>query len=771
MFERFLDELFPETVSASALVRRGAAALASLLASARYDGARLVRCARRQDGAELLFLDVDVPLGQRRPVNDIRTTERIAVLYPGDGRLPMAYVLRDDFPDVPHLNIAHEGEPRSLCLFEMPADEALRIATPYVLLERVRHWLRETAHGRLHGEDQPLDPLFAGSSHTVVLPPDGVREGGILVGFRRSDDDGCPILLERARSGSASSRVGTATFACLSIVTPPLAHGRIRALPRTVADLMGVYEALGVDLRDLLREGLTAWVKDSALAPLLERQCLLLVTTPIERTSGQVEALATKGFFLEAKAGQLGESLGAVARSPEGKFGMVLVGRQHDEGALRTMPVNAVDIRHGFDRALARAASGYAELGNVTKIALVGAGALGSQVALNAARGGIGQWTIIDPDHLLPHNLARHALTAEHVGRPKAEALAEVLVDLLGTAAATSSVADVRDGAAGTGVGEADMVIDASASVPCARWLACTSTHGSPTSSVFLSPSGGDLVVLREAEGRAIRLDHLEMLFYWLLVTEPALHGHLRGGGTIMPSGGCRNPSVQLAQSVVGAHAAHAVRELFDAPAAPAGSMVIWHETKAGDLRVEVPGERFVEVVIGGWTVAVRASVVAGIRSARASAGGLETGGILVGGWDRQQRKAWVVALLDPPPDSEHSPTGFVRGLVGVHRTLEHIETTTAVNLTYVGEWHTHPRGHSSSPSEDDRLLMRWIGDAVAYSDVPPVMVIGGEDGVRLMLETVGCHALLEVPGGGDDEGEGASHGTSGGTPKQGEIR
>ena len=185
---------------------------------------------------------------------------------------------------------------------------------------------------------------------------------------------------------------------------------------------------------------------------------------------------------------------------------------QNAQEALAAMPAEAVNIRWGFDRALARAASGHPPEEVGCKVALIGAGALGSQVAIDAARGGMGEWSIIDPDHLMPHNLARHALSAEYVGVPKAIALAEEIVGLLGPDAASSTVDDVRLlGESAPQLLEANMVIDASASVPCARWLACKSLHTAPTSSIFLNPSGQDLVVLREGTGRTPPLDHLEI--------------------------------------------------------------------------------------------------------------------------------------------------------------------------------------------------------------------------------------------------------------------
>lgn len=57
-------------------------------------------------------------------------------------------------------------------------------------------------------------------------------------------------------------------------------------------------------------------------------------------------------------------------------------------------------------------------------IAILGCGAIGSVVADQLARAGVGKLTLIDSDYLEPGNLARHAATMAHVGLPKAAALA-----------------------------------------------------------------------------------------------------------------------------------------------------------------------------------------------------------------------------------------------------------------------------------------------------------------------------------------------------------
>src|SRR5690606_28492493 len=55
---------------------------------------------------------------------------------------------------------------------------------------------------------------------------------------------------------------------------------------------------------------------------------------------------------------------------------------------------------------------------------IFGCGALGSKVIMHLARAGQTSLTLIDPDHISPHNLVRHALFAEDEGENKATVLA-----------------------------------------------------------------------------------------------------------------------------------------------------------------------------------------------------------------------------------------------------------------------------------------------------------------------------------------------------------
>lgn len=743
--EAFFNTYFEHPCQHGELVSSSASALIHWITSGRDPGLRLVDCRKTaKSKLELLVVDLDVSLGQRKLINAVLETERIGVVYK-DGTVPSVFPVRAGFPlELPHLNIAFGDVPPSFCLFDLPAEEVLRILSPVMLVERTRWWLRETAHGRLHGDDQPLDPLFGGVSRTVILPKRSAElQNKSLIGFRRSNSDSFPILVE---APNTSQRFGLSPgdprFSCIVVETAPVLHGRLRSMPASLGELLSAYAERGIDLVPSLRSHFRQWLGNNADLELFESRCLLIIATPIERTPGLVDAVAAKGFFTECVAKTVAEAIGAVWQAG-GELAQPLTEAAPDIVALDAIALEPAHIQMPFERRLAQEASGYSVQEPPIKILQIGAGALGSQICLTAARGGIGQWVIVDPDHLLPHNLARHALSISEVGMLKAEAIASEIVSLLGSDAAVGRGEEIQTICADDNfASEFDLIIDASASVPVARWLARHNKFTAPVVSAFVSPTGDDLVLLREGDCREPKLDHLEMDYYWHLVCERELAHHLKVGDTIMPSGGCRRPSLKISQSRISAAAAEAVESIFAGNAKQVPSSIeVYQKTSVGTKRFAWLGSPYEEIELDGWQIAISKNVLDGIRNARLAAGQLETGGILVGAWDRSLRKGWIVAHQDPPPDSEHSHTGFVRGSVGVYRSLAAIEQATAANLGYVGEWHTHPPGHTSLASSDDALLMRWIGNEVQYNDVPALMMIGGENEIGVYSRVVGCFA------------------------------
>lgn len=84
-----------------------------------------VECRKISDliAAEVIVFDAEVQLGQKT-LHDIRNTERIAIIfYENDEFMPEVLALREDFPQVPHVNLRPVEKPRSLCLYDQSYDD------------------------------------------------------------------------------------------------------------------------------------------------------------------------------------------------------------------------------------------------------------------------------------------------------------------------------------------------------------------------------------------------------------------------------------------------------------------------------------------------------------------------------------------------------------------------------------------------------------------------------------------------------------------------
>jgi integrative and conjugative element protein (TIGR02256 family) len=106
-------------------------------------------------------------------------------------------------------------------------------------------------------------------------------------------------------------------------------------------------------------------------------------------------------------------------------------------------------------------------------------------------------------------------------------------------------------------------------------------------------------------------------------------------------------------------------------------------------------------------------------------AGGLETGGVLLGRYEFGVSVV-VSGATGPPADSRRMPAAFVRGLAGLRRLLARAWKDGAY---YVGEWHLHP-GASARPSSTDTTQTLSFAEEPDYRCPHPVLVvIGGRPG------------------------------------------
>lgn len=698
--------------------------------------ADLVEC-RTQGSCDVVVLRVEVELPQRR-IHPIQPFERIAVYFDDSAdSTPEVVVLRKDFPRTPHLNLRSDEYPRSLCLYDEPFRDVARRWTPQRFVESIRDWLALTAKGKLHQDDQPLEPLMFGQVGAIVLPADVVdasaeeRPNRLTVTATSMENGKLFLIAERSERGLAKERLRMMASVHLC---GTLEHGIIRRKPSSVKELADFVAPAGLDLLGELRTRLQEWKEESSKDPsVLESRVALVVVMPKARRSDLATESREVWAFLSADTvSEAGRKLG-VWEVKDGAIGYILgcdAGKTGDD--LRLDLLNPV-----LRLTRQSAASLNRSRLETPPIAAVGVGALGSQVVVNLARSGYGTWTLIDDDRLLPHNLARHALFGDFVGYPKGETVALAANSITdGEPAFTTVIADVvspgdKATAVKTALDEAALILDMSASVSVARHLASKVESQSRRASLFLTPTGEDLVLLAEDRERSSPLDSLEMQYYRALVTDARLDGHFKPRDQRRRYGqSCRDVTSDLPQELVALHAAIGGRAVKDTVSDPSARITIWRASLDGNVRrIDVDAAEEIRHRIGEWTVSIDSNLIRELARIREAKLPRETGGVLLGAFDLEAKVLYLAHTIASPPDSQEWPTLYIRGCKGLPKKIEEVGRATDGMLEYVGEWHSHPNDTSTAPSDDDLQVFAWLTDLMKGEGLPAVMMIVGDGG------------------------------------------
>lgn len=690
---------------------------------------------------EIVIFDLEV----ERPQDvkyDIRNKERIGVIFSNSKiSIPETLALRSDFPQAPHLNLRKYEIPKNLCLFNEDASEVMRRWTPLMFIEQIRQWLKLTAKGTLHQEDQPLEPIMLYSAGTIILN-DGI-DGRITEEVIVPIDVCCisdikdphKVLTTQSKGSNAESK--NIQFVATGYISEPTTHGIVRSLPRTIAELSKMVEECGLCLIEELRKTLKAWDADKKNVANIKGSHLIIIIV-FQKTridGGLVEDKERWAFLCEGTLSEVGADLG-VWESRGGEDGLLLKIDNEKKGEnITVFPLKTVC---SFSREIA------ANLSNIKftendEIALVGVGAMGSHFLLNTVRGGIGRWSIIDDDILLPHNLARHALDGHWIGHYKADSLSIIINRMFDMAdeipVAIPLVANVLSPGKNLQLLEstfhkASVIVDASASVGVARQITLDTCSEARRLSIFFTPSGKASVFLSEDKKRLCPLDILEMQYYRTVVTLDCLKDHLTADGQfIRYAQSCRDLTSLIPQDLVALHAsiaAGAFKKVIQNTDAFGGIWTI-DPNNSGVNFTPVQPMPVIKIDGGDWQVRTDEAFISKLLRSRAEKLPNETGGVIIGSYDMQRQIIYLVDTILSPPDSEEWPALYIRGCKGLLPEIERIEKLTAGNLVYVGEWHSHPDGVKTNPSTADMEAFIWLSNHMKADGLPPLMVIVGE--------------------------------------------
>lgn len=717
-----------------------AKALAAYLGRNSDIGATLINARRNDRHWESLVLNVAPDLPQRR-VHDIQQVEQMAVVFGVDDALPSVFALREDFPRAPHTNDTPPDQPVSLCLYREPWPEIRLNWTPGYFIQRIRWWLEQTAEGALQAGDHPIEPLFFSTPHTLLIPPDVAQVLGngavaedlvvTLLGRREA------LMLALHRTGDPDALYAgapTHESMLIHVQTPVVADGLVRRAPQHLVQLADLLATIGYDLVTDLRRQVPALMANKALHG--RRFVLLLAaasTNPDNTTDAASQVIA---FISATTLVELAVGIG-VYEVHNGSPGKLLTPDMTKRGdQVDLMPL---DVGMMLDAAEAATLSGKAK--DDRRIVMIGAGSLGSALFDSFARQGFGRWTVIDPDHLKPHNLARHSGLRPMLGQSKAMIISQLGAAILGEAGRPVAIpADVVSPAELRTVVEqaftnADLIIDATASAAAARAIAHAPSTVRRVSLFFLGDADA-LAILVEDAARRVRIDDLEALLVAQALDDQEIANLLQKNPTQFATpASCRAPTSRAPWTNIVGLAAIAAERIRSEIADISPAIILAQNASGIGIAVRtIEASAFEQFRLCDWNVRVSNLLLTRLRAKRLEKAPNETGGLLVGSVDTYYKTIHVVGQISDIPDSVEATHMFQRGLGGVEIQLQQVRERSRGALVYLGEWHSHPPGTSASPSATDLVQLAGLASITRFDDRPALSLIVAEAGERLLL-------------------------------------
>ena len=121
----------------------------------------------------------------------------------------------------------------------------------------------------------------------------------------------------------------------------------------------------------------------------------------------------------------------------------------------------------------------------------------------------------------------------------------------------------------------------------------------------------------------------------------------------------------------------------------------------------------------------IEATIIDKMLSICRESNNIETGGILVGYYNKRHDTAIISDVSLPPIDSIRGTTTFQRGVIGLHTWINHLWSKR--HQYYLGEWHYHPYASSAASTIDFKQL-KENSKAPNLHCPEPVMLIAGGD-------------------------------------------
>ena len=230
-------------------------------------------------------------------------------------------------------------------------------------------------------------------------------------------------------SKKRSNKKSKNPFAILCLRSKPSANQCISHRPDNYLELYGLLlDKLALDLdTEIYRFIQNCYKRKDVGKSYLGKHLIVVICIPRLNTKGEISIHELVVFHISQNLGEIGLSIGCLKQQAIKKEKRYIYVLQKDfvriDDKLRKIKVLPFKVIKPFTKQIANAMADISEDMTNNSISVIGVGALGSQLTLNLVRQGFSDWRLIDDDILLPHNFARHGLSAIYRGDLKTEVL------------------------------------------------------------------------------------------------------------------------------------------------------------------------------------------------------------------------------------------------------------------------------------------------------------------------------------------------------------
>lgn len=707
-----------------------------------------------------LNINVNLPLRRSKMKIDIREVEPISLLCSIneiDYKAPMVFSGRGDFPSekLPHTSEIN-GSSAYICLHRGNMDDWYVEHTVEDFINRIRAWFSDAASGKLirHGDD--FEPMLLHKDFgSAVYNYEKVTEFIEEYWEKNSGKSGFAYTIcsftDEKETNLLSGRNDYPMVQILEIDDK-----------RNLSNIIIRYNKMTVPQKNKnLFMGIVAWSNKSIVNnDYFKLSCMDLnglydfnesIGNQFKKALKLLKDKEVKNYFLLISAINRPTKLIGYSKNIELLnfiFKVKKVSKKHETTLEPDGNIFVLNHVEPLNRNLAQKLSVQNSTKN-PKILVVGAGAIGSKIITHLAKNGYTNITIVDNDCLSPHNLVRHTLYADSIGKNKASELVSKIEEmyLLETDKRFSAEnISFIEYAKSRNLCDYDVLLDFSASKSVFTFL---SKFKGPLPKLVvraeIADDGKLGLMMVEGRNRVPRIDEIQVKMFTEALLNPNISSWLVNYKKLRDQlgdvqleevkvgMGCSTNTMKLSDDIISYHAsvfAHRIKMILTNEVNNAELFISYfdeHDITNNSFR-SILVDEFISIENDTgheWITKLYKGAYDKIMKELNDASPKETGGILLGNINLKDKIIYVTDMY-MPEDSTGTPYLFTKGSEGTKELLEEIISSTGNMLIYVGDWHSHPKSSVAMSKIDSRSLAE-LRENLANTEFPAHIMIFNE--------------------------------------------